>query len=95
MKYADDTVLFVSYKDITIIEKLINDDFHVFCSWLEPNELIINLKKGKTEFMVFGTNKRLNKLRDPPMEIECRGTEYCQLYNVRPINTLVYSSTVH
>ena len=30
-------------------------------NWLEENELIINLKKGKTESLIFGTAKRRAK----------------------------------
>ena len=69
VKFADDTVLFVSHKSVTVIEKLLNEDLNVFCSWLETNELIINLKKGKTEYMLFGTSKRLKQVNDPPMHI--------------------------
>ena len=61
IKYDDDTVLYVSHKNITVIEKLLNEDFTRFCSWLEDNELIINLKKGKTELMIFGTSIRLSR----------------------------------
>ena len=31
-------------------------------NYFRQNELIINLKKGKTETMLFGTSKRLSKL---------------------------------
>ena len=31
----------------------------VIKNWLDKNRLIINLKKGKTESMLFGTAKRL------------------------------------
>ena len=32
--------------------------------YLDENELIINLKKGKTEMMIVGTAKRLGKTSD-------------------------------
>ena len=73
MKYADDSVLYVSDKDITIIEHLLNEDFANFCSWLQDNELIINTKKGKTEFMIFGTSIRLSRLNNPPMNLNYQG----------------------
>ena len=74
VKYADDTVLFISHQDIDVVEKLLNKDFCNICRWLEENELIINPKKGKTEFMVFGTNIRLSWLNNPPMEIQYNNT---------------------
>ena len=73
IKYADDSVLYVSDKDITIIEHLLNEDFANFCSWLQDNELIINTKKGKTEFMIFGTSIRLSRLNNPPMNLNYQG----------------------
>ena len=73
-KYADDTVLFISHQDVDVVEKLLNKDFYNICHWLEENELIINLKKGKTEFMVFGTKKRLSCLNNPPIKIQYNNT---------------------
>ena len=73
LKYADDTVLFVAGKNIDIIETLLNEDFQNVCCWMKNNELIVNMKKGKTEYMVFGTSKKLNKLEDRPMNISFQG----------------------
>lgn len=33
--------------------------------WCRENELILNLKKGKTEMMIFGTSQKLKKLTSP------------------------------
>ena len=73
VKYADDTVLFVSSKSIEIIESHLNADFKSFATWLQENELVINVKKGKTEFMVFGTVRRLKTLKTPPFEVQHQG----------------------
>ena len=59
IKYADDTVLYFSDKKFQVIENTLNSDFSSVADWLESNELIINLKKGKTECMLFGTTKRI------------------------------------
>ena len=69
VKYADDTVLFVSHKSVDVIESWLNIDFRNFALWLQENELVVNLKKGKTEFTIFGTTKRLNNLKNPPMNV--------------------------
>ena len=55
------------------IEKKLSEDLTRLKSWFDNNELIINLKKGKTESMIFGTSKRLNKLKSKVMEIELNG----------------------
>ena len=74
VKYADDTVMFYSHKDIQEVEKVLNNDFALLTNWLEQNELIVNTKKGKTKVMMFGTNKRLNKLNDLEIKVKHRQT---------------------
>jgi hypothetical protein len=59
LKYADDTVIYVAGKDTKLIQKHINADLENIYRYFNSNELIINLKKGKTEAMLFGTSKRL------------------------------------
>ena len=59
--YADDTVIYYSHKNIEQIEEKLQVDFTNITSWLKDNQLVINLKKGKTEAMLFGTEKRLSK----------------------------------
>ena len=58
--YADDTVIYFSNNDISIIESSLNKDLSNLADYFDDNELIINLKKGKTESMLFGTAKRLS-----------------------------------
>ena len=53
--YADDTVLYVSHESKEKTENDLNQDMPN----LFKNELVINLKRGKTETMFFGTTKRL------------------------------------
>ena len=60
IKYADDTILYFADKDVKHIEKIISDDLLNVAKWLDENQLIINLKKGKIECMLFGTAKRLS-----------------------------------
>ena len=75
VKYADDTVLYFSQKSVEVIERNLNEDLATFTSWLETNELVINLKKGKTEHMLFGSGRGINKLNDPQMNIQYRVTK--------------------
>ena len=61
LNFADDTVIYVQGKTKEIVEDLLNEDLKRISSYLASNQLIINLKKGKTECMIFGTAKRLSK----------------------------------
>ena len=57
--YADDTVLYVSHKSEEKIENNLNQDVQNLFSYFRENELVINLKKVKTETMLFGATKCL------------------------------------
>ena len=61
IKYADDTVIYLSDKDVVvIIENELIEDLSRISTYFNENELIINLKKGKTMAMLSGTTKRLS-----------------------------------
>jgi hypothetical protein len=60
IKFADDTVLYVSDPSFTIIEQKLNADLRALSDYFTVNELVINLKKKKTESVLFGTSKRLS-----------------------------------
>eukprot|EP00112_Aurelia_sp_Birch-Aquarium-sp1_P020798 Seg5439.2 transcript_id=Seg5439.2/GoldUCD/mRNA.D3Y31 product="putative RNA-directed DNA polymerase from transposon BS" pseudo=true protein_id=Seg5439.2/GoldUCD/D3Y31 len=62
--YADDTAIYMSHKNISEVEEALTTDMANIARWLENNRLIINLKKGKTETMLFGTSKRLHSKND-------------------------------
>ena len=54
LMYADDTVLYYSDKLSSKIEEIINRDAGILNNWVNENCLILNLKKGKTEFIMYG-----------------------------------------
>ena len=58
--YADDTVIFTSSKHLDVTQNNLSEDISSLASWFRDNELIIYLRKGKTEVMLFGTAKRLH-----------------------------------
>ena len=58
---ADDTVIYVAGKDISIIEIRLSSDMELIAEWCEKNELILNTTAGKTESMLFGTAKNLRQ----------------------------------
>ena len=57
--YADDTVIYVEDKDVNKIQEYLNEDLHNICDYYRRNEQIINLSKGKTEMMLFGSAQQL------------------------------------
>lgn len=85
--YADDTVVYVNGKEKTEIDKLLNEELERIARYFDDNELFINLKKGKTEAMLFGTAKRL-QTTNKELEISFKGqrinnvSEYKYLGNI-------------
>jgi hypothetical protein len=79
-QFADDTVIYVTSKYVSDIEKALNTDLSAISTYLKTNDLVINLKKGKTESMLFGTAKRISTVQP-----ECR--ELKLLCNDIPINS--------
>ena len=55
LMYADDTVLYYSDKNMSNIENILNHEANIIHQWITENCLILNLKKGKTEFIVYGS----------------------------------------
>lgn len=71
--YADDTVIYYSDNDIYAIENVLNSEFERVLCYMNDSELIMNLKIGKTESMLFGTSKKLSKV---PKEFEVKYNNY-------------------
>ena len=59
--YADDTVLFFSAKKTEDIESMINTEAEFVKTWIKENCLLLNLKKGKTEFVLYGSKLNVKK----------------------------------
>ena len=57
--YADDTVIFTVDKNCKVIEERLNTDLNKITNWFSDNNLIMNLKKRKTEYVLYGTTQRL------------------------------------
>ena len=50
------TVVYIADKTCEQIEEHLNDDIGQIADWLTENSLIVNLKKTKTECVLFGTH---------------------------------------
>ncbi len=71
MMYADDTAIVFSHTDFKQIEQVLNSELGKVKSWLDKHKLTLNTKK--TKYMIFGTEKRLHKVRK--MSIAIGGEE--------------------
>ena len=69
--YADDTVIYYSDKNTPEIQAVINHEAERVQRWVAENCLVLNLKKGKTEFVLYGS--RLSN--QPPCEIKINSVE--------------------
>ena len=64
INFADDAVIYVADKDIKVIKSKLSTDLSAIADWLDQNAMIINLNKGKTESLLFGTSQRIAKQSD-------------------------------
>ena len=62
--YADDMVLFFGDKNTDSVNEVLNAEFQNVLNWLRENDLIVNLKPGKTESILFGTSQKLKKVEN-------------------------------
>ena len=70
LMYADDTVIYFSDSNINSIQSNLQRDFQPLSKYLYNNELIMNLKKGKTEIMLFDTDQRIRQLENSTLQIQ-------------------------
>ena len=61
IEFADDTVIYCSRKNVVDLEDVLNQDLEQVSQYFYENELIANLKKNKTESILFGTSQNLSK----------------------------------
>ena len=54
--------MFLADKDYDKVERALCSNMDRLPEWFTENELLLNLKPGKTELLVFGTNQRLAKI---------------------------------
>ena len=57
--YTDDTVFLYSASSSKLIEEKLNHQGNILFDWFNDNNLILNLKPGKTELAIYGTAQNL------------------------------------
>ena len=65
-------LIYVSGNDSESIQKKLNADVLEVHNWLNETDLSLNLEKGKTETIIFGTSIRVKKAA--PLNIQIKGT---------------------
>ena len=77
--YADDSALFYAHKDPTHISCHLSEQLSSCRRWLIDNKLSLHV--GKTESIIFGSNKRLKRVDG--FEVTCERTVVKKVANVR------------
>ena len=57
--YADDTVLLYSTSSSKLIQETLSHEGNILFDWFNNNDLILNLKTGKTELVIYGSARNL------------------------------------
>ena len=83
IQYADDTVISFADSDAPTIQKVLNEEVENLKNYFCKNELVLNLKKGKTETMLFGTAKRLSNTDHPTRNEGRTNSSHKLLYVLR------------
>ena len=61
LMYVDDTVIYAAEKSTETLENILNSELNIVAEFMRENSLALNLKKGKTEFLLFGSPQKLRK----------------------------------
>ena len=61
--YADDSCVLYQLKDVTQIEKRLNEDFENLCDWFVDNKLSIHFGEDKTKSILFASKRRAKNIR--------------------------------
>ena len=62
MLYADDSAILYSHKDPRVISERLGQELEPCSKWLVDNKLSLHL--GKTESILFGSKRKLKKIKD-------------------------------
>jgi len=77
--YADDSALIFSHRDSNTIATRLSNELSDCKRWLTDNKLSLHV--GKTECLLFGTRRRLGKVRD--FQVSCDGVPVKRVDSVK------------
>ena len=64
LQHANDTVVYCANNEVSSVENSLDDELKRISTFCYNNELILNLKKSKTELMLCEISRKLTKWRD-------------------------------
>ena len=85
--FADDANLTASGNSLTDLEVAVNSDLENLRKLLVANKLSLNV--AKTEFMLIGSKKMLNKISDSKPYIKIDNKEIKQVYECKTLGITV------
>lgn len=88
--YADDTLLYCSGKDPFELCRKINEDLEHIRQWLITNKLHLNMKK--TEYIVFGSKQRLDRIDNNAFDIQINGNPVRRVRECKHLGVLLDES---
>ena len=74
--YADDTVIFTSGKNSAVVAEELKHDLTGLRNIFDDNSLVVNYRKSNTEFLPFGSHKRLSK--NATVDITMNGEKFSE-----------------
>ena len=92
LMYADDTVIYFSDSNINSIQSNLQRDYQSLSKYLYNNELIMNLKIGKTEIMLFGTDQRIRRIENSTLQIQHNNLTVNMTYSYKYLGVTLTSS---
>ena len=82
--YADDSVIVYSSDCVDEINKVLSEEMDKMYAWLTDNKLSLHL--GKTEAILFGTNKKLQSVHD--FNVKCQGKSLQVCHNMKYLGVI-------
>ena len=71
--YGDDAVICYSDKNCENIQEHLNSDLELVGNWFSANNSVVNLKKSKTEYVMFGMHRKTS--RSSKLDLKINGTQ--------------------
>lgn len=86
--YADDSVILLTGKDKTVIEKVLSEELQCVSEWLIDNKRSLHL--GKTKSVLFGL-----KISDNSLNISCNRSDIRSTSSVKYFGSLLDNSLTY
>ena len=79
--FADDTTVFYSHKNLSVLCNVMNNELKEVCNWFKANKLSLNAKK--TNLMFLGTSKQTSSIDDVNVNIYLDGCKLTRVHDAK------------